>query len=76
MKRVFHWAGKPLDLGDDAFVFKFFPRLPVAFVYWRGDEEFPPYSKILYDVSASNYMSTHGLRALTEFLVQHLIGEE
>jgi hypothetical protein len=76
LNRVFQWAGKPLDLGDDAFVFKFFPRLPVAFVHWRGDEEFDPYSKILYDVSASNYMPTHGLRALTEFLVQRLVGEE
>jgi hypothetical protein len=76
LNRVFHWAGKPLDLGDDAYVFKFFPRLPMALVHWSEDEEFPPYSKILYDVSASNYMPTHGLRALTEFLVQHLIDEE
>lgn len=76
LKKVFHWGGKPLDLGDDAFMFKFFPRLPVAFVYWRADEEFPAYSKILYDVSASNYMSTHGLRVLTEFLVQRLVDEE
>lgn len=74
--RVFRWGGKPLDLGDAAYGFKFFPRLPVAFVHWFGDEEFAPFSKILYDISASNYMPTHGLVALTEFLLYRLIEDQ
>jgi hypothetical protein len=41
-------------------------------IHWEGDEEFPAYSKILYDISASNYMPTHGLAALTEFLIHRL----
>ncbi|MDQ7783938.1 MAG: DUF3786 domain-containing protein [Desulfomonilaceae bacterium] len=68
------WGGKPLEgIGDDGFLFKFFPRLPVALIHWRGDDEFPSSGKILYDVSASNYMPTHGLTALTEFLVHRLV---
>jgi hypothetical protein len=68
------WGGKPLDgLGDCGFLFKLFPRLPVALIHWRGDDELPSYSKILYDVSASNYMPTHGLAALTEFLIHRLV---
>ncbi len=70
--RALKWGGKPLELADEGFLFKLFPRLPVAFIHWKSDEEFPPYSKVLYDVSASNYMSTHGLAALTEFLVHRL----
>jgi hypothetical protein len=70
--RVLQWGGKPIDLGDEGYLFKFFPRLPVAFIHWDADDEFPAYSKILYDVSASNYMSTHGLAALTEFLIHRL----
>jgi hypothetical protein len=70
--RAMQWGGKPIDLGDEGYLFKFFPRLPVAFIHWDADEEFPAYSKILYDVSASNYMSTHGLAALTEFLIHRL----
>ncbi|MFH1115400.1 MAG: DUF3786 domain-containing protein [Pseudomonadota bacterium] len=67
------WGGKPLEgLGDCGFLFKFFPRLPVALIHWHADNEFPSYSKILYDVSASNYMPTHGLTALTEFLIHRL----
>gem|GEM_PF-509282 len=70
--RALKWGGRPLDLGDRAFLFKLFPRLPVALVHWEADEEFPSYSKILYDVSASNYMPTHGLTAFTGFLVHRL----
>jgi len=72
ISRVLRWSGKPLDLGDEGYLFHFFPRVPIALMLWRGDDEFPPYSKILFDVSASNYMPTHGLAALAEFLVHRL----
>ncbi|MBI4963748.1 MAG: DUF3786 domain-containing protein [Desulfomonile tiedjei] len=70
--KVLQWGGKPIELGDYGYIFKFFPRLPVALIHWEGDDEFPAYSKILYDVSASNYMPTHGLAALTDFLLHKL----
>lgn len=72
LTRALKWGGRPVELADDAFLFRFFPRLPVALIHWKSDEEFPPYSKVLYDISASNYMTTHGLAALTEFLVYRL----
>jgi hypothetical protein len=72
LAQALKWGGRPVEMGDEGFVFKFFPRLPMVLMHWRGDNEFAPYSKILYDVSASNYMPTHGLVALTEFLLQRL----
>ncbi len=72
ISKALQWGGKPHDLGDTAFHFEFFPRLPVVLVHWEGDEEFRPYSKVLFDVSASNYMTTHGLVALTDFLIHRL----
>jgi len=72
MRRAMAWGGRPVDLADVGLVFNFFPRLPVAVVNWEADEEFPAYSKVLYDVSASNYMPTHGLVALTDFLAHRL----
>ena len=72
MGRALAWGGRPLDLGDEGLLFRFFPRLPVALIHWKGDEEFPPAAKILFDVSASNYMPTHGLTALTDFLIHRL----
>ncbi|MGO8878847.1 MAG: DUF3786 domain-containing protein [Desulfomonilaceae bacterium] len=70
--RALKWGGRPNDFGDTGFTFYLFPRLPVALIHWNSDEEFPAYSKILYDVSASNYMPTHGLTALTDFLIHRL----
>jgi hypothetical protein len=70
--RALRWGGVPSDLGDCSFVFRFFPRLPLALLHWSADDEFPAYAKILFDVSASNYMPTHGLTALTEFLIHRL----
>ncbi len=72
MAGALKWGGKPLNMADSGFVFKFFPRLPVALINWRADDEFPSYSKILYDVSASNYMPVHGLTTLTDFLIHRL----
>ncbi|MCL5124049.1 MAG: DUF3786 domain-containing protein [Deltaproteobacteria bacterium] len=70
--KALKWGGRPNELGDIGFTFYLFPRLPVALIHWNKDEEFPPYSKILYDVSASNYMPTHGLTALTDYLIHRL----
>jgi len=72
MGKILAWGGKPLDLAEEAYVFHLFPRLPVALIHWKADEEFPPYSKVLFDISASNYMPTHGLIALTDFLIHRL----
>jgi hypothetical protein len=72
MSRALRWGGRPLELGDEGFLFYFFPRLPAALINWEGDDEFPPSGKILFDVSASNFMPVHGLTALTEFLIHRL----
>lgn len=69
---VLRWGGRPIELGNEAYQFNFFPRLPCVLLHWRKDEEFGSYSKILYDVSASNYLPTHALVSLTEFLVFRL----
>lgn len=75
VSRALKWAGRPIEMADQGFQFALFPRLPVVLIHWDGDREFPPYSKILYDVSASNYMPTHGLAALTELLIFRLTEE-
>ncbi len=45
--------GTSLDMGDAAFRFEITPDIPVAVVYWAGDEEFPAEAKVLYDQSLS-----------------------
>lgn len=49
--------GIPLDMADAAFSFKITPRIPVAVLYWEGDDDFPAESKILYDRTILDHLS-------------------
>ncbi len=42
-------GGTPLAMADAAFRFQITPDMPVAVLYWAGDEDFPAEAKILYD---------------------------
>ena len=54
-------GGKRESMGDLSFSFAALPRVPVALVYWLGDDEFPPSAKVLFDASASDYLPTDAL---------------
>ncbi len=68
-------GGFRLDFGDVAFRFDVLPRIPLALVYWRGDEEFLPSARVLFDSTASHYMPTDGLAVLGSRLIDLLIDE-
>jgi hypothetical protein len=56
--------GIPLNMADAAYVFKITPRIPVAVLYWDGDDEFPPESKILFDKSVTEHLALDIIFAL------------
>ena len=56
--------GTPFNMADAAYVFKITPRIPVAVLYWDGDDEFPPESKILYDKSVTEHLASDIIFAL------------
>jgi hypothetical protein len=56
--------GVPLSMADASFVFTITSRLPVAVLYWDGDEDFPPAAKILYDKSVIGSLALDVLFAL------------
>jgi len=56
--------GNPLDLADASFVFKVAPRVPVAVLYWKGDDEFPSESRILYDRTIIDHLALDIIYAL------------
>ncbi|RJP31242.1 MAG: DUF3786 domain-containing protein [Actinobacteria bacterium] len=66
-------GGREVDQGDLGMVIKTFPRLPLLFIIWRGDEEFPPNARILFDVSATDYLNAFELRMLCGEVVNRLI---
>lgn len=44
------------QFGDASFTLFAFPKVPVTFVLWEGDYEFPPRAKALFDPSITGYL--------------------
>lgn len=50
-------GGIPLNMGDAAFRFEVTSRIPVAVLLWKGDHEFPPEARIMYDRTISRHLT-------------------
>lgn len=51
-------GGKKLAYSDMGYQLNAFDCIPVQFLFWEGDEEFPAQGNILFDVSATDFI--HG----------------
>jgi hypothetical protein len=47
-------GGTPVQMGDVAFQFRTFPRIPLLLVLWEGDEEFKPEMLIRFDSTVTS----------------------
>jgi hypothetical protein len=66
-------GGERADHGDRAVIIPAFTRVPVALVFWVGDEEFPPEANILFDSTVSAYLSTEDIAVLSQQIVFAMI---
>jgi hypothetical protein len=56
--------GTPLDFADAAFCFEITPAIPVALLFWEGDEDFPCEIKMLLDRTIERHLSLDIIFAL------------
>jgi len=49
--------GTPLELADAAYRFAITDRIPVAVLYWLGDEDFPAEAKLLFDSTLPSHFA-------------------
>jgi hypothetical protein len=66
-------GGRSLNEGDRAVVIPALPRVPIALVFWSGDEEFQPEVRILFDATVPTYLSTEDVAVLAQQTVFGLI---
>ena len=52
------FGGTMLDYGDMSHMLYPFPRIPVVFIVWSGDDEFPSQCSLLFDTSCTHHMPT------------------
>lgn len=64
--------GEKGDFGDISFRIPVFPKVPIDFAIYEGDEEFPPACKVLFDPSINDYLSTEDIVVVCEDIVKEL----
>jgi hypothetical protein len=57
-------GGTPIDMGDAAYSFTITDKVPLAILYWIGDEDFPAEAKLLYDRTITEHLELDGVYAL------------
>ena len=67
------FGGYKVDYGDVAVTINAFPRVPITFVLWKGDEEFPTEGNILFDSTIPDYLSTEDINVLCEAIAWRLV---
>lgn len=65
-------GGTPLDMADHAAVFSITDRIPVAVLYWAGDDEFPAEAKLLFDKTLTSHFVLDIIFALAVGVAEEL----
>ncbi len=60
-------------LGDSAWQFRLFPRVPLQLIVYAGDEEFSPEANILFDRTIGDILSAEDIAWLAGMLVYRLM---
>ncbi len=65
-------GGVDIPFGDVGVRVPFLPKVSISFVIWKGDDEFPPNGKILFNSNIISYLSTEGIVIASEMLLNKL----
>ena len=62
-------GGASAPFGDFAVRLNVLPRIPVVFLVWRGDDEFPAQGNILFDASIEHYLSGEDIVVMCQQII-------
>lgn len=65
-------GGVDIPFGDVGVRISFLPKVSISFVLWKGNDEFPPNGKILFNSNITSYLSTEGIVVASEMLFNEL----
>ncbi|MGD8387757.1 MAG: DUF3786 domain-containing protein [Desulfobacteraceae bacterium] len=65
--------GEPVDLADVAYRFQAFPKIPIYYLLWEGDDEFPPRLTVLFDRSIDEHMAPDAVWGLFNLVTGRLL---
>jgi hypothetical protein len=65
--------GKEETYGDASFTLFAFPKVPITFIIWEGDEEFPPSAKALFDPSITGYLPLEDIVVIAKLAAARIL---
>lgn len=66
-------GGVPIDMADGAYRIHTFPKVPVYYLLWLGDEEFDPRVSILFDRSIEKHLYPDAILGLVNLVSAALL---
>lgn len=66
-------GGKKEEYGDASFTIYPLPRIPLTFILWEADQEFPPLVKILFDISIDKYLPLEDITVISKLAATRII---
>ena len=69
-------GGEAMDLADAAYKFSAFPKVPIYYLLWKGDEEFKPRISILFDRSIGPHLPADAIWGLVNLVSNALLTGE
>jgi hypothetical protein len=66
-------GGEPLDLADISYRFFAFPKVPLYYLFWMGDQEFSPTLSILFDRSVESHLGADAIWGLANLVSDFLL---
>jgi hypothetical protein len=73
MKAAEHLGGEAVDLADAAYRIPAFPKVPIYYLLWKGDEEFKPRLSILFDRSIAHHLSADAIWGIVSLVSNALL---
>lgn len=61
------------DVYDLSYIIYIFPKVPVLILYRKGEEEFEPFCKFMFDKGCSVCFDSEGLEHLSDYVVEKII---
>jgi hypothetical protein len=68
-----HLGGVELLFGDRAFALMVFPKVPLAYILWKEDDEFPAQVNILFDSTIQKHFALDGIWCMSLEVSQRLL---
>jgi hypothetical protein len=68
-------GGQPMAMADSAYKLSVFPKVPLHYLLWRGDDEFQATISILFDRSVEVHLAADAIWAMTNLVSNMLLQE-